>query len=365
MKALKRIAKRLLGRNGHELSDMNYGDCCGTGRPFECSIKKPAPLEKMKWLQNDEGNSPTWTQPLTDPPRWVTPDKADHMRSDDPVLGITIGNSAWAVPYWIMKNHHAANLTLGGQHVLMTLCERCSSALACVPVIDDIRYMFRLVGMYNATILLSDYQTDSLWPGPTCVCEHGPLKGTRFERLPLVQCRWSEWTEMFPQAKVPFGLKHWRFGHGSQHQPETKGGDYMAQMLLNVDERLPFYELVLTAQIDGEYRCYPLKTLADAGGVIHDTLNDNPIVGLHRKGTWMALAFRPEHEGQSLRFSAKGDHFVDEQNSSTWTIFGKAISGPLEGAQLPFVVSMIEQFQAWAGFYPTTSIYGFEEPAKV
>ena len=257
-----------------------------------------------------------------------------------------------------MKNHHAANLTLNGRHVLMTLCERCSSALACEPIIDGKRIMFRLVAMYNATILLSDYQTDSLWPGPTCQCEHGPLKGMRLKRLPLVQCRWSQWTKMFPQTKVPHGQARWRKGHGSHHQPDTRGGRFMAeQSLLNVDERLPFYELVLFVELDGQERCYPLATLSESDGVVHDTLNDVPIVTLHRKGTWMALAFRPEHEGQSLKFAAKGDQFIDENTSSTWTIFGKAVSGPLAGAQLPFVDSAIEQFEIAAAFHPDTSIY--------
>jgi hypothetical protein len=50
-----------------------------------------------------------WCQPLNQPV-WST--TAEHMNDDDPVLGIYGDQRAWALPWWIMKNHHVANLIL-------------------------------------------------------------------------------------------------------------------------------------------------------------------------------------------------------------------------------------------------------------
>src|SRR6266567_3878460 len=48
----------------------------------------------------------SWHQPLNDP-AWT--DAYDHLRDDDPVLGLYLGRRAWALPWWIIKNHHVAN----------------------------------------------------------------------------------------------------------------------------------------------------------------------------------------------------------------------------------------------------------------
>ncbi len=78
----------------------------------------------------------SWMLSLNDPV-WRGADAAEHMRGDDPVLGIYLGGKAWALPWWIMKNHHFANLRLDGQPVLVGLCEMCSSSAAFHAVIDD------------------------------------------------------------------------------------------------------------------------------------------------------------------------------------------------------------------------------------
>ena len=47
----------------------------------------------------------TWHQPLNDP---VWRDTSDHLRDDDPVLGLYMNRRAWALPWWIMKDPHLA-----------------------------------------------------------------------------------------------------------------------------------------------------------------------------------------------------------------------------------------------------------------
>ena len=69
----------------------------------------------------------SWRQPLNDP---VWTDVYDHLRDDDPVLGLYLGRQAWAMPWWIMKEPHAANLRFDDRPVLVTLCVMCSSASA-------------------------------------------------------------------------------------------------------------------------------------------------------------------------------------------------------------------------------------------
>src|SRR5262245_41442831 len=99
-------------------------------------------------MRDEKGELPHFCFPLVDP-RWVGAGDARHMRPDDPVLGLEFDGRAWALPWWIMKNHHVANLELAGRPLLVTLCEACSSGGAFDPVVDGRRLNFHLEGLYN------------------------------------------------------------------------------------------------------------------------------------------------------------------------------------------------------------------------
>src|SRR5262249_12985573 len=99
-------------------------------------------------------------QPLTDP---VWTDAYGHLRDDDPVIGLYLNRQAWALPWWIMKNHHAANLAFEPVPVLVTLCEMCSGSSAFRAEVQGRRLMFRLRGQYNGTIVLEEESTKTLW----------------------------------------------------------------------------------------------------------------------------------------------------------------------------------------------------------
>ena len=45
--------------------------------------------------------------PLNDP---VWTDTYGHLRDEDPVLGLYVDSEARALPWWIMKSHHVANI---------------------------------------------------------------------------------------------------------------------------------------------------------------------------------------------------------------------------------------------------------------
>src|SRR5688572_24570843 len=83
------------------------------------------PLPGMRVVENE--STMPWIQPL-DAPEWMPGRNAEQMRADDFVLGIIVEGQAYALPWWVMKNHHIANLTIGDTKLLVALCENCSSA---------------------------------------------------------------------------------------------------------------------------------------------------------------------------------------------------------------------------------------------
>ena len=299
----------------------------------------------------------SWRQPLNDP-LWV--DSYAHLRDDDPVLGLYVNRQPRALPWWIMKNHHVANIAVDEVPVVVTLCEMCSGGAAFRAEVRGCRLVFRLRGMYNATILLDDTSTGSLWSPFTGVALAGAIRGAALERLPLAQCRWRDWRTMHPTTRVLHGEQSMREGHGSDYSPGSPGIDpgFLKSLARPVDERLPHNTLVLGVENGATARAYPLQTLARIGPVLNDVLDGVEIVVRTRPGTLHALAFRRRAGDRVLVFaSSETGEVYDEQTRSVWNEMGEAVSGPLAGTQLPFFNSGIEEWYAFAAYHPGGEIF--------
>jgi hypothetical protein len=316
---------------------------------------------RRKMLRDAAGFMPDFCTPLADP-RWVDARDAAHMLPEDPVLGIESDAGQWALPWWIMKNHHVANLSLGGRAMFVVLCEICSSAAAYDPVVEGRRLTFRVEGFQNGAQLALDDQTGSLWGATTGEALEGSCRGRVLERLPLLQSTWQEWVEMYPGSLVPGGEGESRLGHG---EGQTPGSPLLIPETLktlgHIDKRLPHYELVLGVSAGGASRCYPLARLEQAA--LNDRLGGEDIVVLSRPGSWIAAAFRRRLDGRILSFSSAGGDIVDSETHSHWTLAGRARSGPLAGRQLEYVHSGVEEFFVWAAYHRGTEIFGADPSA--
>jgi len=306
----------------------------------------------------------SWRQPLNDP---VWTDAHDHLRDDDPVLGLYLGGQARALPWWIMKEPHVANLSLDEGPVLVTLCVMCSSAAAFRAEVEGKRLAFRLRGRYNGTMLLEDRSTTSLWSPFTGVALSGPMRGTTLERLPLSQCLWREWLGMHPTTLVLHGSEALREGRWNEFSPGSPGipPGMRATLVRPLDERLPHNTLVLGVEHAAKARAYPLSALARIGPVLNDALGGAEIVLRCRPGTLQALAFHRRVGDRILDFDYSDARGVyDEQTGSVWNEMGEAISGPLAGTQLAYLESGVGEWYEFAAYHPGTEIFEATQLAK-
>jgi SAM-dependent methyltransferase len=320
--------------------------------------------EKMVRTRNRKGERHAHTRPLTDPV-WIDAGAATHMRPDDPVLGLLEGGVPRALPWWIMKNHHVANLLLDGRPILVTLCEACSSAAAFLSRVNGRQHTFRQDATYNGTILLIDYETGTFWAPFTGEALDGPLRGSRLARLPLYQCTWGEWRELYPDGLVPDGQGESRHGHGSDQWPGKPGMLGGGRTLVHADTRLPHSELVLGVEAHGVARAYPLAALHLMGSALNDVLGGQEIVIFSRRHSLMAVAFSRWVDGECLEFEAGVDGtIVDRTTRSRWNLAGRAIAGPLLGRVLSFVPSGVEEWLVWAAYHPNAEIFAAGRPIQ-
>ncbi|MEO8566790.1 MAG: DUF3179 domain-containing (seleno)protein [Betaproteobacteria bacterium] len=306
----------------------------------------------------------SWRQPLNDP---VWTDAHDHLRDDDPVLGLYLGRQAWALPWWIMKEPHVANLSLDERPVLVTLCVMCSSAAAFRAEVEGKRLVFRLRGKYNGTMLLEDRATQSFWSPFTGTALTGPMRGAVLARLPLSQCLWREWLAMYPTTMVLYAEHASREGRGSHFSPGSPGifPGFLATLVRPLDGRLPHNTLVLGVENAAEARAYPLQALARIGPVLNDALGGAEIVLRCRPGTLQALAFHRRVGDRILVFGYSAARGVyDEQTGSVWNEMGEAISGPLAGTQLAYLESGVGEWYEFAAYHPGAEIFEATQAAK-
>ena len=68
-------------------------------------------------------------------------------------------------------------------------------------------------------------------------------------------------------------------------------------------------------------------------------------------------AFQPEAGGQGLMFQIQDGKFTDRETSSIWDLAGRAVSGPLQGAQLLAVPSLTSFWFAIIATEPGITVY--------
>jgi hypothetical protein len=294
-----------------------------------------------------------------DEPVWKSVAESSFMRSDDPVIGITTEKASYAIPWWVLKNHHVANFVADGEEILVTLCERCSSAAAFSPVVDGKRLTYQVVGIYNGTHILRDHETRTFWLPFLGIGMNGVHKGRHLQRRRVDQATWADWLELHPGTFVAFEVESARAGHGSEDSPGSeKLGGKMLTTLQHTDGRLGRNELLLGVMVDGHERAYSMAALTANGVVLQEQLGNASIVVFHKPQTYMAAAFIRTVNGEMLDFTLNDQgRIVDQKTGSIWNLAGEAIEGPLSGTKLKACTYSMEEWYIWYTQHPLTTVY--------
>ncbi len=141
----------------------------------------------------------------------------------------------------------------------------------------------------------------------------------------------------------------------------------------DTDARLPPKERVLGLGDTEDPVAVPLAALADTR-VLEVEVAGREVVVWAAAGLRSALdsediaegreiaatgAFLPSADGRGLTFRAAAPQtFIDDQTGSTWDVLGRAVDGPLTGAQLESTGHLDTFWFAWAAFHPETRLVG-------
>ena len=91
------------------------------------------------------------------------------------------------------------------------------------------------------------------------------------------------------------------------------------------------------------------------GGSARSPLNTSLIADGRVVGS--SGVFRPRARGRALHFSVVGGAIDDRETRSVWSLDGRALRGPLKGAELPEVRHVDAFWFAWAAFNHGTVVW--------
>ncbi len=217
-----------------------------------------------------------------------------------------------------------------------------------------------------------DRATESLWTHYDGRAVVGVLTGAQLESIPSPLLSWGDFRESHPTGQV---LDWTQTGHRRDYgrNPYVGYDDPATSPFLflgTVDERAAAKQRVVGVALDDAAAAFSLELVSGGEAkATNATVGERPIVVFWKAGQSSALdtsdqvtgkdvgsvgVFHPILGRELLTFAAVGPGFVDDQTSSSWSITGEAIAGPLEGAQLDRLDHLDTFWFAWATYQPGT-----------
>ena len=321
---------------------------------------------------------------MAPPKRQVLMGAMDADRLLDPgesVLGIVVHGAARAYPRRLIARPHWFNDEFDGKQLMISYCILCNSAQAFVPYINGKKLNLRNMTAYNNNTVYHDTETGNFIQQLEGRIIAGPDKGATLEAYPVVISSWKDWKSVHPDSTVLYAPPLTLRDRATQFMLDTmipmerlasrskpwhliRGGQ--------LDRRLPPMSLVFGISINGEACAFPMEVVR-RNRVINDVVGGTPVVLLFSSSRDIGQIFVRSIRGRILQFEAADeDNDVagmvarDHETSTVWDISGRALSGPLKGAELDSPPHYNRLFWfSWAIFYPNTRIYLGSEAAKV
>jgi hypothetical protein len=317
--------------------------------------------------------------PSIDDPSFVSPDAAGNwIDPQEPVILVEHNGEARGYPLQILTFHEIVNDEVGGTPVAVTFCPLCYSAIAFERTLDGEPVTFGVSGLLRKSdLVMYDRKTETLWQQFTGKAIAGTLAGETLDLVSSQIVSFRQFAQNYPDAPVlsretgydrPYGQNPYAGYDDVDSRPFAYDGP--------TDDRLPPKEKVVAVSVGDAHKGYP-HSVTKEKRVVHDTMNETPLVVFHAPGAVSALdarrisqskedgstgVFNRRVDGRTLTFEYDGEgRFTDEETGSVWTVTGRAVEGPLKGTQLDRVQHGNYFAFSWFAFRPNATVYGLDD----
>ena len=317
------------------------------------------------------GGPPPDGIPPIDHPRYTSiAATARFLAPREPVIAVAIGNQARAYPLQILIWHEIVNDRLGGVPIAVTYCPLCNSAIVFERRTAGRTLTFGTTGnLRDSDLVMWDRQTQSWWQQFSGQAIVGQLTGTKLTVLDSQTLNFQDFGARYPRGDVlsrntGFQRPYGQNPYAGYDNPESSRPFLYAGRL---DPRLPPVERVESITIGADAVVLPFDALrghpvtaVSVGGVLAVVLFDPRVLSAldqnlirNSRSVGTAAAFDRRVDGRTLDFRPAGTGVMtDVQTGSRWDITGRALAGPLHGAQLRRLPDLNAFWFAVAAFVP-------------
>lgn len=207
-----------------------------------------------------------------DAPRFVPPDEAIWVASENAVLGVAVGGEAHAYPEHLLEHHFAVNDSFAGSPVLVVFDPLAGAPFAFRRQVAGRTLSFGVSGLvYNGTSVLFDRETESLWVPMLGEAIAGTLAGTTLERVSVVKEPRDLWLGREPKSTILARADRaidYRYSPYERYWVQNRIPFPVAAK----DERFHAKEIALGVVAGTKARAYLGSALAAAGGRVIDDI---------------------------------------------------------------------------------------------
>ena len=201
-----------------------------------------------------------------DEPSFVPASRAT-IPGDAWVLGVVVGGEARAYSLNLLNHFEIVNDRIGDLAFMAVWCPLANAAVVYGRTYGGQELRFEASGgLVNASLVMRDKETGSLWPILRGKAETGPLAGTALEELPVgVKARWDDWVREHPGTLV-LSVR------GHEHVRENAYSDYFSSrtgfgMTSARDRRLDTKEPIRAFELDRRRFAVPLRDVEGGAAV--------------------------------------------------------------------------------------------------
>lgn len=296
--------------------------------------------------------------PSIDAPRFTDAQEILEIADWELVVAVKRGGTIKAYPHNILDWHEIVNDQIGGTNFALTYCPLTGTAIGW----ERGDGTFGVSGLlYNSNLIPYDRLTGSYWSQMLNESVRGLRVEEKIERISVVEVRWKNFKEAYPDAKVLTRNTGFDRDYDSYPYGGYRGSADLLFPVARRDSRLFEKERVHGIQMSGINRVYDFSSFEETSFVYDQFDAEEVVVFGNREMGYMASFHLPSLEGELIRFSPidqpTSKRFVSDQFGNLWSIFGEAVEGPHMGTRLSATPSYMGFFFAWAAFNPTLEIF--------
>lgn len=330
----------------------------------------------------DAGDERSGIPALTNPEvatRLIAP-QVGYVNRGDLVIGLEFNGQPLAVPLKLLWYHEVLNLQAdpdpedpGAARERLTVTY--SPLTGSVRVFDPAPTGTPDFAVSNYVLnnsLVMDDGSGTLYPQLTRSATCGPEDGTRLKRAPYELLLYGAWLQIFEDTWVATRVTghdflYTLYPYGDYRDPDNASLFYPTAA--PIDPRRRPKERVIGVPSGNGGMAFAISDLRDVAAQDQEgeaitvwaasaRAGGEPIVAFWNSRAQSARIYRARVNGRPLSFQVVDGRRQDTETGSVWNFGGRAVAGPLDGAQLdPHPDAYHAFWFAWAAFQPNTEVW--------